>query len=476
MARSALDITETHPPATAPSDRAVTGALAFAVFGYALAQTLVVPALAPIQADLRASPAIGAWVLSAFLLAGAVLSPIVGALGDGRGPRNVLVVTLGVFAVGSVAAVIAPTIEVLIAARIVQGVSLAILPLSFAVVRRVVSGARQTSAAAVLAGIGGAGAGVGLVIGGLLTDLLSWHALFGLGAILAALAGGIVLAVVPTDPTAGRTGGHFDLLGAVMLTIGLTTILVGLTQGTSWGWTSVWVWLIVAAGLAVLVLLGLVERRRSRPLLDVAELADPGLVATHLTALLIGAVSYPFYLLLPLWAQAGDGSAPNQVGFGGSITLAGLILLPGALTLLLGSALTTKLAARTGPRTPLVAGFGLIAVATLALAGWHQHIWQHVVCYAVVGLGTGFVFASQPRLISVHVPVRRTGAANGFNNIARSVGSILTTQITAAIVAATTSATVPVTDATLSIGLALTAGLCLLGLVAATFTTKGAQQ
>lgn len=476
MTRSSPTLADAPASSTTPRDGRVIGTLAFAVFGYALAQTLVVPALATIQTDLGASPAVGAWVLSAFLLSGAVLSPIVGALGDRHGPRAMLVVTLGVFAVGSVGATLAPGMGVLIAARAVQGVSLAILPLSFALVRRVLSDGRQSSAAAVLAGVGGAGAGVGLVIGGLLADLLSWRALFGLGAVLAGLAAVAVLATVPPDAATDKAGRRFDVLGALILTVGLSTILVGLTQGTVWGWTSTAVWLIVVGGLGVLALLGVVERRQAEPLLDLNELGNPGLVATHLTALLIGAVSYPFYLLLPLWAQAGgDGADPSQVGFGGSITLAGLILLPGALTLLMGSTLTTTVVARFGTRAPLFIGFVLILVATLGLIGWHDAVWQHIVGYALVGLGTGFVFASQPRLIGVHVPVQRTGAANGFNNIARSVGSILTTQITAAIVAATTSASVSVTDATLTIGLMLTAALCLLGLAAAAFTTKGAQ-
>lgn len=228
-------------------------------------------------------------------------------------------------------------------------------------------------------------------------------------------------------------------------------------------------WLLIAVGVLILLALGPLERRRAAPLVDVTELRSPGLVATHLKALLIGAISFPFYLL-PLWAQTRTvQTATGPVGFGVTITLAGLILLPGALTLLAGSTLTKK----TAPRGPLFVGFWLILLATLALTLWHTQIWQHVVFYAVVGLGTGFVFASQPRLIATHVPVTRTGAANGFNNIARSIGSILTTQIIAAIVAATAHEA-PVTDQTLTTGLVLTAALALAGILLTSLTTKGA--
>lgn len=465
---------------TAPSiptrDRAISATLTFAVFGYALAQTLVFPALSTIQTDLGATPAVGAWIVSGFLLSSAILTPVLGALGDARGPRRVLLAALLLATLGGVAAAVAPNTILLIGARIVQGVSLGILPLSFAIVRRSISAHRQQSVSGLLAGTGGAGAGVGLVIGGALTDWLSWRALFGVGAILFALAFVAVLLVVPRDaaqPT-GEPRGRFDFLGALVLAAGLVTILLGLTQGTSWGWTSPGVWALIAVGILLLLALGPIERRKTTPLVDVTELRSPGLVATHLTALLIGAISFPFYLILPLWAQAPTvQTATGLVGFGGTITLAGIILLPGALTLLAGSTLTAPVAQRTGPRAPLFVGFGLILLATLALTLWHTQIWQHVVFYALVGLGTGFVFASQPRLIAAHVPVTRTGAANGFNNIARSIGSILTTQIIAAIVAATAH-DAPITDQTLTVGLLLTAALALAGILLTPLTTKGA--
>ena len=430
-------------------DRAISATLTFAVFGYALAQTLVFPALSTIQADLGASPAVGAWIVTGFLLSSAILTPVLGALGDARGPRLILLAALVLATLGGIGGAGAPNTILLIGARIVQGVSLGILPLSFAIVRRSVSEGRQQATSGLLTGTGGAGAGVGLVIGGIL--------------------------IIPRDtaPPACAPGRRFDFLGATVLAAGLVTILIGLTQDTSWGWTSPGVWVLIVVGILILLTLAPIERRRTAPLVDVTELRDPGLVATHLTALLIGAISFPFYLLLPLWAQAPTTeTADGPVGFGGTITPrrahpASRRAHPPCRQYVHESAGKEDWTARSTVRR--VRAHPDRHPRTQDLA--HPNLAAHCLLRPRRARHRLRVCLPTPPHRHSRPPVTRTGAANGFNNIARSIGSILTTQIIAAIA---TAHDAPITDQTLTVGLLLTAALTLAGILLTPMAIKGA--
>ena len=147
----------------------------------ALMQTLVVPAIGVLARDLDASPTAATWVLTAFLLASAILAPPLSSLGDRYGKRRLLLVALWVYLVGTVGAMAAPNLGALVGFRAVQGISLAVLPLGFGILREAVPADRVALGLGVTSGVLGAGAGIGLVVGGLIVDHGSWRWLFALG-------------------------------------------------------------------------------------------------------------------------------------------------------------------------------------------------------------------------------------------------------------------------------------------------------
>ena len=147
----------------------------------ALMQTLVVPAIGVLARDLDASPTAATWVLTAFLLASAILAPPLSSLGDRYGKRRPLLVALWVYLVGTVGAMAAPNLGALVGFRAVQGISLAVLPLGFGILREAVPADRVALGLGVTSGVLGAGAGIGLVVGGLIVDHGSWRWLFALG-------------------------------------------------------------------------------------------------------------------------------------------------------------------------------------------------------------------------------------------------------------------------------------------------------
>jgi MFS family permease len=430
-------------------------ALVASVFSYALMQTMVVPAVGLLQRELDTTPGWASWIISGFLLSSAVLTPLLGRMGDLYGKRRVLLAVLMTYLVGMAGAVAAQDIGQLVAARVVQGAALALVPLSMAILRETMPRERMTFAFGLISGIVGAGAGAGLVVGGLLADYLSWRWLFGLGALLALVSLLLVARFVPASTHTAK--GRLDFPGAVLLGAGLVSLLLALTQRQAW---------LGVGAVAFFVVLLLVERRKDDALIDVAELADRPMLATHALAFLFGAASYFFYLSLPAYAQLEPGT--SGIGFGATVTVSGLLMLPGALILLPTGTAVGKLAERFGPRWPAVMGFAVAVLGSALLALAHASMWEHLVFYTVVGAGSGLVMASLPKLIGDLVPLTRTGVANGLNNIARTVGGVVGSGLAAAVLSG------GYTDTAFTTLFWLAAATSVLGLAVAPFAVRHA--
>ncbi|WP_328393956.1 MFS transporter [Nocardia sp. NBC_00416] len=438
-------------------------ALVVAVFGYALMQTVVVPALKLLETRLHATPTTSAWILTAFLLSSAVATPLLGRLGDQFGRRKVTLAVLAVYAIGMAGAAAAQNIGQLIAARAVQGCALALVPLAMGILREALPVRRLPFAMGLVSGVVGAGGGAGLIVGGLLADHFSWRYLFVLGAVLALVSLLLAALWVPADQHTARGG--LDWPGAVLLAGSLVAILLGLAKGPSWGWSSASVLGLFAVGVILGVALIAVERPRSDALLDIGELSDRPMLLTHAAAFLFGAGSYFFYLALPLYAQLEPDA--TGVGFGSTITVAGLLMLPGMLAVVPTSMAVGRIATMLGPRWPLAGGWALFVSGSLLFVLVHDRMWQHAVFYTIVGAGAGLVMGSLPKLIAENVPLARTGTANGINNIARTVGSAVGTALAAAVIGSGLTS-----DATFSTLFWLAAGAAAAGVVAALFTAR----
>ena len=225
-----------------------------------------------------------------------------------------------------------------------------------------------------------------------------------------------------------------------MLALALTALLLALTVGPDRGWTAPATLGPLVVSLAALVVLAVVERRATDPLLAPGTFLRRPVLMTHLAAFIWGFMSFVFYVLLPLLAQlpaelppqAGRGS---EHGFGASVTMTGVLLLPGALVLLPAGAAAAWVGGRLGPRAPLTIGLGVAAAGASLLAVSHATAWQVVVFYLIVGLGSGLALAALPRLLGGLVPATQTATVNGINTVARTVGGALGAQVAIAIVA-----------------------------------------
>jgi EmrB/QacA subfamily drug resistance transporter len=403
---------------------------------YALSQTMVVPALPEIQRQLDTTSTTVTFVLTGYLLTAAVATPIMGRLGDMFGKNRLLVVTLGVFGLGSLVSALSGSIEVLIAGRAIQGVGGAVFPLSFGIIRDEFPPERVSTGIGLISATFGIGGGAGLVLSGVIVDRLDYEWIFWLALIV--VSGAIVAArrFIPESPV--KSPARIDWIGAALLSAGLVALLVAVSEGNSWGWGSVRVVSLLAfAAAALLAWIGY-EHRVPEPLVEMRMMRNRAVLATNLTALLVGFGMFGSFILVPQFVQI---PASAGFGFGASVTEAGLYMLPSAATLLVAAPLAGWLGGRIGSKLPLQIGTGIAAAAFVFLALVHDEPWSIYVGTALFGLGIGFSFASMANLIVEAVDQRHTGVATGINTIMRLIGGSIGGQTAAAIVAGHIAAT-----------------------------------
>ena len=406
--------------------------LAVAVAGYALLQSLVVPVLPTIQAELHTSQNMVTWVLTAYLLSASIFTPIMGRLGDMFGKKRFLVITLIALTVGTLLAALAGNITILIVARVIQGIGGGVLPLSFGIVRDEFPGHKVTGAVGVIAALAAAGAGLGIVLAGPIVAVLDYHWLFWFPMIVLGATAVAALLVVPESVV--RTAGKINWLAASLLSAWLVALILGISQGPSWGWLSASVLGLIAAGLVVAVLWVWVEARADHPLIDMKMMRIPTVWTTNLVALLFGVAMYAVLAFLPEFLQTPTSSG---YGFGASVTRSGLIVLPLSVVMFVFGLLSGRLSKRFSARLVLLAGALITAGGLVLLTFLHSSELVILLEMGLVGGGFGLAFAAMSSLVVEAVPPEQTGVASGMNANIRTIGGSLGAAVMSSIVTAT---------------------------------------
>jgi EmrB/QacA subfamily drug resistance transporter len=432
------------------------GGLAFAVL-----QSLVAPALPILAGDLGVSTADASWVLTAYLLAASVLTPILGRLGDIVGKRRVLIGVLAALAVGTLVAALSPNLAVLVVARVLQGAAGAILPLSIGIVRDELPREKVSVTVGLLSAIFGVGAGVGIVAAGPIVEHLSWHWLFWLPLVLVVIA--LLGAVFGMKESPVRTPGRLDALGATVLSVGLVSALLAISKGQAWGWLDTKTITLFAVGVVAMIAFVLVELRVSQPLIDIRLMAKRGVWATDLVALTLGFAMFGTFLLVPSLLEL---PAATGYGFGKSVSAAGLFLLPTVLMMVVFGPIAGLLDRRYGPKLPMFLGTALVVGAFVLPALVHDQIWQVLASGVLTGAGIGLAFAGMANAIIESVPAAQTGEATSVNAISRTIGSSIGTAVVAAVITSNSSARGLPADQAFTSGFWMCAGVAVLAVLA----------
>jgi len=345
------------------------------------------------------------------------------------GKARTLTICLAAIVVGSLIAALAPNIEIVILGRIVQGLGGAAFPLSFGIIRDEFPPERVPSAVGSLSAVIAVGGGVGTILAGPVVDLLGWRWLFWMPMIIVAVTAMLAQVFVPESPV--RAGGRINWLAAALLAGWLIALLLPLSQGTRWGWTSpAVIGLFIAAAMLIIAWL-VVEIRSSNPVIDMRMMRLPAVWTSNLVALLFGASMFAVWAFLPQLVQVPTDAG---YGFGVSVTEAGWVILPMLVTMALAGVASGPLAPFIGFRSQLAGGSALIALSCLGMALFHAGIWQLTISSGIFGVGLGFAYAAMTRVIVQNVPAGQTGIAIGMNANIRIIGGAVGTAIMTAIV------------------------------------------
>jgi EmrB/QacA subfamily drug resistance transporter len=408
--------------------------LALGGLALAVSQSLVAPALREIQIDVGVSTTAATWVLTSFLLSASVATPILGRLGDMFGKKRVLVIALTAVAIGTFVSAVAGSLGLLVAGRVIQGLGGGVFPLSMAIIRDEFPRERVAGGIALISAILGVGGGLGIVLAGPIVDHLNYHWLFWLPFVVVTIAAVGVFLVVPESPI--RTRGRVDWAGAVLLAGWLVALLLPISEGRSWGWTSGRVLGLFAAAVVIALAWIAVEIRSREPLVDMRMMRLRGVWTTNATAVLLGAGMFGSFILVP---QLVELPKSTGYGFGGSVTQAGLYLLPSALMMLVFSVVAGRIISAVGPRLPLILGTSISVLSFLVLALAHSEGYEILLGTTLLGIGIGFAYSAMANQIVDSVPSEQTGVATGMNTIMRTIGGSLGATVSAVIISSFTA-------------------------------------
>lgn len=423
------------PPSAGWEPQQIAALSVIAICGVivALTQTLLVPVLGAIQADLGSTTAGTQWLLTSTLLAAAVAVPVFGRLGDLYGKRLMLIVAAGSLTVGSAICALTSDLAVMIVGRAITGFSAAAIPLGISLIGTILPKERAGTGIALVSATLGIGGALGLPMAALIAEQADYHVLFWVcvgGGLIAVL--GMLLAVAEPG---GKAVGRFDVGGSVLLGATLVCLLLPLSQANAWGWGDPRTLGLLAAAIAGLVVFVLVERRVRSPLIDVVANAQPALLLTNVASICVG-----FALFASLIGTASYVQAPPEsgYGFGSSVLEGGLAMLPSGVMMLLLSPVSARLTARHGPKITLALGASIVALGFLFRIVFVDSYFEILLGTTIAGAGTGIAYAAMPSLILLGAKQSQLAAANGLNALCRTVGSSLASAIGGTLLASMT--------------------------------------
>ena len=399
----------------------------------AMSQTILIPVLGVLPADLDTSVSNVQWLLTVTLLVAAVAVPFMGRLGDMFGKRRLLLIAVAALIIGSVLTAISGNIAVLIVGRGIQGISAAAVPLGISLLSTLVPREKAGTSIALVSAMLGVGGALGLPMAAFIAQYSDFHVLFWISAAAGLIAFAGIVKFVPDDTE--RAGGKVDYVGAVLLGGALVALLYPLSQTAAWGWGSVKVIGLLILSLVLFVVFVFAQTRIAQPLVDLVTLRRRPILLTNIASLFFG-----FALFGSLIGTASYVQAPESTGygFGSTILVGGLAMLPSGIAMLLLAPVSAKISDRIGAPRALAIGGIVVAGGWLMRIVMTDSLWQIILGTTIVGAGTGIGYATMPTIINTHTPHSELAAANGLNALVRSVGSSLASALGGSLLAAST--------------------------------------
>jgi EmrB/QacA subfamily drug resistance transporter len=405
------------------------GAMCFALFMIMLDNTVVNVALPSIQRDLHASLSALEWTVNAYTLTFAVLLVTGGRLGDIFGRRRMFLFGVVVFGVASAAIGFAPTDTALVAFRAIQGIGAAfMMPATLSLITQAFPAHQRGTAIGTWAGVSALALAIGPVLGGLLTEQVSWRAIFFINPPIAAIAVAVTLfaARESRDESVSRT---VDVPGIAAITIGLTALVLALVEGNEWHWGSPRVVVLLAVAVVSIVAFFRVELRSAAPMVNFSFFRSRTFLGANMVGFIVSFAMLAQFFFLALYMQNILKYSPLQTG---------IRFLPSTLVIIVMGPLAGRLTDKVGPRIPLAAGLLTVALALFIQSHVTVHTGYGLLLpgFVLMGLGMGLTMSPMSTAAMNAVDRTKAGVASGVLSMSRMVGGTFGVAIMGALVTA----------------------------------------
>jgi EmrB/QacA subfamily drug resistance transporter len=402
------------------------GAMCFALFMIMLDNTVVNVALPSIQRDLGASISGLEWTVNGYTLSFAVLLATGGRLGDIFGRRLGFLFGVIVFAASSATAGLAQETWMLVASRIVQGVGAAfMMPATLSIITDAFPASERGKAIGTWAGVSALALAIGPVVGGLLTEHVSWRAIFYLNLPVAVAAVFAALFAVreSRDRTVGR---EVDYAGVTVLTAALTALVLALVEGNAWGWGSPEIIGLIGGAAALLALFVWIELRVAAPMVQFPLFASRNFVGATIVAFVVSFAMLGMFFFLALYMQGILGYSPLE---------AGVRFLPSTLMIVIVAPIAGRLADRVGSRWLIFSGLSIVSLALYGLTLIDSRTTYGDILPGFVLMGIGIALTMSPMTTAAMNAVTedKAGIASGVLSMSRMIGGTFGVAATGAI-------------------------------------------
>lgn len=393
-------------------------------------EIMLVPALPIIAQEFPEDASWVSWVLAAYMLVGAVATPLLGRLGDMYGKKRVMLVSLGFYLLGLAGCGFAWSIPSLIAFRAVQGIGMGMFALAFGIVRDTFPARLIPVALGLISAMFSVGVSIGLLGGGFIVEVFSWRDCYYIVTPL--MAAMVVVAWRTIEDDSKKCQGGLDLPGAGTLGLGVLMLLLSLTQGNDWGFLDGRILALVAGSLLCFIAFVLWERRVREPIIKMDLLTNRGILGANLVALFFGVAMFLLTQTLPFFLRT-----PRDLGgfdIQNTFTI-GLYMFPMAVSQLFFAPAAGAWSKRYGADKVLSAAMFLFVAGMVMLILWHDQDWMIWASMAVVGVGMGMGMVSFINVVGMAAPKEDFGVASGMNTLFRiiggSIGPVLATAVMA---------------------------------------------
>jgi EmrB/QacA subfamily drug resistance transporter len=405
------------------------GSMCFALFMIMLDNTVVNVALPSIQRDLHASLSALEWTVNAYTLTFAVLLVTGGRLGDIFGRRRMFLFGVIVFGLSSAAIGLAPNDTMLVAFRAVQGIGAAfMMPATLSIITNAFPSEQRGTAIGIWAGVSALALAIGPVLGGFLTEQVSWRAIFFINPPVA--VGAVAVCLFATresrDETVART---VDYPGIFAVTAGLTALVLALVQGNAWHWGSARIVTLLAVALVGLVSFAVIELRSKAPMVDFNFFRSRTFLGANIVAFIISFAMLAVFFFLALYMQNVLGYSPLQ---------AGVRFLPMTILIMFTGPLAGRLTDRVGPRPLMTLGLIAVAASLFIESRLTVHTGYGLLLpgFILLGLGMGLVMSPMSTAAMNAVDRTKAGVASGTLSMSRMVGGTFGVAVMGALITA----------------------------------------